>query len=78
MNKKELVEIVRTVVREEINNALPQYLMEVLAERITAQSVITEGKEPNIPAEPRKKPSAAFAVSVSKAPIRAPTRILLP
>ena len=72
MNKKELVEIIRTVVREEINNALPQYLMEVLAERITAQPVITEEKEPTIPAVPRKKPSVSFEAPIKKAPVQAP------
>ena len=60
MNKKELVEIIRTVVREEINESLPQYLMEVLAERIAGQPVITERKESNIPVTPRKKPSVAL------------------
>jgi len=72
MKKQELVEIIRTVVREEINNALPQYLMEVLAERITAQPVITEEKEPTIPAAPRKKPSVSFETPIKKAPIQAP------
>ena len=72
MNKKELVEIIRTVVREEINDSLPQYLMEVLAERITAQPVITEQKEPTIPVEPRKKPSVPFEAPIKKAPVQAP------
>ena len=72
MNKKELVEIIRTVVREEINDSLPQYLMEVLAERITAQPVITEQKEPTIATAPRKKPSVAFEAPVKQAPVQAP------
>jgi hypothetical protein len=72
MNKKELVEIIRTVVREEINDSLPQYLMEVLAERITAQPVITEQKEPTITTAPRKKPSVAFEAPVKQAPVQAP------
>lgn len=72
MNKKELLEIIRTVVREEINNSLPQYLMEVLAERITAQPVITEQKEPTIPVEPRKKPSVSFEAPIKKATVQAP------
>ena len=72
MNKKELVEIIRTVVREEINDSLPQYLMEVLAERITAQPVITEQKEPTIPTAPRKKPSVAFEAPIKQAPVQAP------
>jgi len=72
MNKKELVEIVRTVVREEINNALPQYLMEVLAERITARPVITEEKEPVRASIPINKPSVTFEAPVKKAPVQAP------
>jgi hypothetical protein len=38
MKKSELVEIIRTLVKEEVNNALPQLLMEVLAEKITQNS----------------------------------------
>ena len=72
MNKKELVEIIRTVVREEINESLPQYLMEVLAERIAGQPVITERKESNIPVTPRKKPSVAFEAPIKQAPVQAP------
>lgn len=72
MNKKELVEIIRTVVREEINESLPQYLMEVLAERIAGQPVITERKESNIPVTPRKKPSVAFEAPIKQVPVQAP------
>ena len=72
MNKKELVEIIRTVVREEINESLPQYLMEVLAERIAGQPVITERKESNIPVAPRKKPSVAFEAPIKQVPVQAP------
>lgn len=72
MNKKELVEIIRTVVREEINNALPQYLMEVLAERITAQAVITEEKQSIQVSTQRKNPSVIFSEPVKKAPVQTP------
>lgn len=72
MHKKELLEIIRTVVREEINNALPQYLMEVLAERITAQPVITEEKQPVQVSSQRKKPSVAFEAPIKKAPAQVP------
>lgn len=72
MKKQELVEIIRTVVREEINNALPQYLMEVLAERITAQPVITEEKQPVQAFTQRKKPSVAFEAPIKKSPVQAP------
>jgi hypothetical protein len=72
MNKKELVEIIRTVVREEINNSLPQYLMEVLAERITAQPVITEQKEPSQASAQRNKPLVTFEAPIKKSPVQAP------
>ena len=42
MKKTELIEMIRTVVREEINSSLPQFLMEVLAEKISNQTVLTE------------------------------------
>lgn len=38
MKKNELVDIIRTLVKEEVNNALPQLLMEVLAERLSENS----------------------------------------
>lgn len=45
MKKDELVEIIRTLVKEEIHNALPQLLMEVLAEKMTENSAaILENK----------------------------------
>lgn len=72
MHKKELLEIIRTVVREEINNALPQYLMEVLAERITAQPIITEEKQPVQSSAQRKKPSVAFEAPIKKAQVQVP------
>ena len=71
MNKKELVEIIRTVVREEINNSLPQYLMDVLAERITARPVITEEKEPAQVSTSRNKQSITFEAPIKKAPVQA-------
>jgi hypothetical protein len=75
MNKKELVEIIRTVVREEINNSLPQYLMEVLAERITAQPVISESNDEskvNNTMLPRKKPNVSFDAPIKQQPVQAP------
>ena len=72
MNKKELVEIIRTVVREEINNSLPQYLMEVLAERITAQPVITEQKEPVQASAQINKPLVTFEAPIKKPSVQAP------
>jgi hypothetical protein len=71
MKKTELVEIIRTVVREEINNSLPQYLMEVLAERISAQPVISESvKETEMPA--RKKPNVSLDLPLKQTPVQAP------
>lgn len=72
MKKQELLEIIRTVVREEINNALPQYLMEVLAERIMAQPIITEEKQPIRSSVQRSKPSVIFETPVKKAPVQTP------
>ena len=65
MKKQELVEIIRTVVREEINNSLPQFLMEVLAERITAgsQENLLESRpaqQQQQPVAPRRKPAVAL------------------
>lgn len=75
MKKTELIEIIRTVVKEEINNSLPQYLMEVLAERITAQPVITESRveeAPSRPAAPRKSPTVEFESPIKQPPAQAP------
>jgi hypothetical protein len=47
MKKTELVEIIRTLVKEEVNNALPQLLMEVLAEKMVQNSnSLLETKKP--------------------------------
>ena len=42
MKNKKLAERIRTVVREVINDSLPQFIMEVLAEKISNQTVLTE------------------------------------
>lgn len=44
MKKDELVQIIRTVVREEIEHSLPQFLMEVLAEKISNQGPLLESR----------------------------------
>lgn len=55
MKKNELVDIIRTIVKEEVNNALPQLLMEVLAEKITQNSEsILESRKSTASVEPRK------------------------
>ena len=46
--------------------------MEVLAERIAGQPVITERKESDIPVAPRKKPSVAFEAPIKQVPVQAP------
>ena len=38
MKKNELVDIIRTIVKEEVHSALPQLLMEVLAEKMSENS----------------------------------------
>jgi hypothetical protein len=57
MKKTELVELIRAVVKEEINASLPQFLMEVLAEKIVNQEVITEKRAvAPAPRSPSAKP----------------------
>lgn len=57
MKKNELVDIIRTLVKEEVHNALPQLLMEVLAEKMTENSAaILESKKQDQPT-PSKKPN---------------------
>ena len=73
MKKSELVEIIRTVVREEIENSLPQFLMEVLAEKISGQSPIVENKKPQpVQVVSRKKPSVTLEAPLKMAPVAAP------
>lgn len=57
MKKNELVDIIRTLVKEEVHNALPQLLMEVLAEKMTENSsaILESRKQPE--ATPAKKPN---------------------
>ena len=57
MKKNELVDIIRTIVKEEVHNALPQLLMEVLAEKMSENSAaILESKKQQEQA-PTRKPS---------------------
>jgi hypothetical protein len=63
MKKNELVDIIRTLVKEEVHNALPQLLMEVLAEKMTESSAaILEAKKTD--PTPAKKPN--FNVGLDK------------
>lgn len=77
MKKTELVDIIRTLVKEEVNNVLPQLLMEVLAEKITNNSsAILETNKPSQPVKqsvtPRRSPSVSFEGTVKQAPVQAP------
>lgn len=68
MKKSELVEIIRTVVREEIENSLPQFLMEVLAEKISTQSMLGEVKKS--PIVPSTKPRSVAPTLAKPTPVR--------
>ncbi len=84
MKKTELVEIIQTIVREEINRSLPQLLMEVLAEKITAnsQETLTETRTAPVtrqpaarpaPVQPRRaSPVVQFETPIKQAPVAAP------
>jgi hypothetical protein len=75
MKKTELVEIIRTLVKEEVNNALPQLLMEVLAEKMVQNSnSLVETKKPTEQQQvaPRRAPSVSFEGSMKQPPVQAP------
>lgn len=75
MKKQELVEIIRTLVKEEVNNALPQLLMEVLAEKMVQNSnSLVETKKPTEQQQvaPRRSPSVSFEGSMKQPPVQAP------
>lgn len=76
MKRAELVEIIKTVVREEIDKSLPQYLMEVLAHRIVENSSnsmpIVEQTQQVIQKTPRKQPSVSFEAPIKQVPVQAP------
>lgn len=81
MKKNELVDIIRTLVKEEVHNALPQLLMEVLAEKMTesSASILESSRQTAVPAkkpnfnvqldEPTKKQATQPAKLYSKNPI---------
>lgn len=74
MKKNELVDIIRTIVKEEVNEALPQLLMEVLAEKITKNSeAILESTKSSKPIS-TKKPNFNVGLDepVKKQPVQAP------
>lgn len=74
MKKQELVEIIRTLVKEEVNNALPQLLMEVLAEKMVenSNSILESKKVESTPQPVRRSPSVSFETPVKQAPVQTP------
>jgi len=57
MKKTELVEIIRTIVKEEVHNALPHLLMEVLAEKMSEKSTEILESRKQFEQIPAKKPN---------------------
>lgn len=83
MTKSDLVKIIRTVVREEVDAALPQLLMEVLAEKITTNPAnLTEQRsntqviyqKPQTPARQpapvRRRPLVEFETPIKQPPVQ--------
>jgi hypothetical protein len=71
MKKSELLEIIRTVVKSEVDQALPQILMEVLAERLV------NNEQPVKPTAPRPVNGTASAPASYRKPqvaLEAPLR----
>jgi proline dehydrogenase len=68
MKKNELIEIIRTLVKEEVHNTLPQLLMEVLAEKLTGQEVLTE----KVAAVPKKTVSVELESPIKQVSAQAP------
>lgn len=73
MKKTELVEIIRTLVKEEVGNALPQLLMEVLAEKMVQNSsgLLENKKQAERPLQKRTQ-SVSFDAPVKQPPVQAP------
>ena len=74
MKKNELVDIIRTLVKEEVHNALPQILMEVLAEKMTENSAAILESKKQQEQIPTRKPNFNVDVEapVKKQPAPAP------
>ena len=74
MKKTELVEIIRTLVKEEVNNALPQLLMEVLAEKMVQNSTSLLETTKSTPSSqaPRRAPSVSFDAPIKQQPATTP------
>jgi hypothetical protein len=74
MKKNELVDIIRTIVKEEVHNALPQLLMEVLAEKMTENSSSILESRKQVDQAPAKKPNFNVGLEepVKKQAVQAP------
>ena len=75
MKKSELVEIIRTVVKEEIETSLPQYLKEVLAESLVGQSStkkVTESVQESVELKPKKAVNVGLDAPIKQVPAQAP------
>lgn len=73
MKKTELVEIIRTVVKEELEKSLSQYLMEVLAESLVGKNQSKQVVESVEAPTQKPQPAARKPVSVSlDAPLKQP------
>lgn len=67
MNKQELTNIIRTIVREEVERSLPNVLVEILASKVAeGQEVVTERR---VAQAPVRKPVAAPQRKFSTNPI---------
>jgi hypothetical protein len=74
MKKNELVDIIRTIVKEEVHNALPQLLMEVLAEKMSENSASILESRKQADQIPAKKPNFNVGLEepVKKQQVQAP------
>jgi hypothetical protein len=67
MNKQELTNIIRNIVREEVERALPNVLVEILASKVAeGQEVVTERRVAPLPA---RRPAAVPPRKFSSNPI---------
>jgi hypothetical protein len=72
MKKQELVEIIRTLVKEEVNNALPHLLMEVLAEKMVQNSNSLLETKKSTEQLPKRTPNVSFEGTPKQSPVQAP------
>ena len=76
MKKNELVDIIRTLVKEEVNNALPQLLMEVLAERLSENSAaILENRAATIQQSVKSKVEVFMEQPNAPVPVAQPQKM---